>query len=449
VVDTSNARGLRSIAVGIACATVFWLILATVSVLLPRAPIHDALAAAFASGALTSEDEAVGDARRGASQFNDCIIWGATLLRPGTALEDLASPVRPNSRGVERDERACGTLRSAVESADAASQVTFERYHRYLFGQRGIAASALQVMSVDSLRILLSVATHGAALALMVAGGLLLSSDRRRGLALVGAGAALLVFFGLLYFGQSIAHAPGDIVAMLLLLWMFSRDPHDTARRASTLGMLAFFGGLTAIFELMIGTLPAGAAAVVLGYAWDASRRARSPLAAWQEAAMGLGAYAGGFLAMFVVKLVITVAIYDTGVLADFSENLFKRAGLTTYEDAASSRIELTLVALNGLRGSITTLFYGYTWLAYAGVGLAALLAAIALVRARAADAVLYVLAMLAIPVWFVLFPEHTARHGWLMARIVIWPILCAYVFFVSTLRTAPSPSPGRVASAA
>ena len=81
--------------------------------------------------------------------------------------------------------------------------------------------------------------------------------DQRLGLALVLSGTALMFFFGLRYFGQSVAHAPGDFVAMALLLWMLTNDPHDPQRKSGTLTALALFGGLTAIFEFMIGTLPA------------------------------------------------------------------------------------------------------------------------------------------------------------------------------------------------
>jgi hypothetical protein len=98
-------------------------------------------------------------------------------------------------------------------------------------------------------------------------------------------------------------------------------------------------------------------------------------------------------------------------------------------------------MAVNGLRGSIYRLFDGEKWLAFVVIAIGALTALTALLRTRNANAVLYVLAMLAVPAWFVMFPDHTARHGWFMARICIWPLIAAGVFFIATLRAEETES--------
>ena len=243
-----------------------------------------------------------------------------------------------------------------------------------------------------------------------------------------------MFFFGLRYFGQSVAHAPGDFVAMVLLLWMLTSDPHDPQRKSGTLTALALFGGLTAIFEFMIGTLPAGVSAVLLGYAWHASRNSVSATSAWRNAAYAVSAFIGGFLALFAIKLTFAVGVYGPGVLDDFAAHLLRVAGVSPNR-WSMSRLELTWVAVNGMRGSVYRLFGGEKWLALVVVAIAALAALAALMRTRNASAVLYLLAMLAVPAWFVVFPDHTARHGWFMARICIWPLIAAGVFFISTLR--------------
>ena len=441
----NQLASFKAIAAGTLIAAVIWIGLSASAVWLPRAPIDRALVAAFDAGTLTADDSALGDARRGAAQFADCIILGAAYFRTGTLLEDFASPVRPvHTREDDRDgEGACGTLRSALKGNNPFGDLGFERYHRYLFGQRGVAAGALQVMSLDSLRLSLSVATHGLAILMILWGLLALVRERARGMALVFGGTALLLFFELRYFGQSIAHAPGDSVGILLLLWILARNTSREWEHDNTvLAVLALFGGLTAIFELMIGPLPIGVTAVLLGYAWDASRRSLDAGPAWRNAARGLGAFFAGFLALFAIKLIVAITVYGPGVLADFSANLLSRAGFSAAE-ASSSRLVMTWDALTGLRGSITTLFFGNTLLAYLAVGLGALAALTALARARRAEAVLFTLAMLAVPGWFIAFPDHTVRHGWFMARICIWPLIVAGVFLIATLHATSKRSSG------
>ena len=437
----------KAIAAGTLIAAVIWIGLGVSAVWLPRAPIDRALVAAFDAGALTADDSALGDARRGASQFADCVILGAAYLRTGTLLEDFASPVRPVHTREDVREGACGTLRSTLKGNNPFGDLGFERYHRYLFGQRGVVAGALQVMSIDTLRVSLSFATHGLAILMIIWGLLALVRERARGMALVFGGTALLLFFGLRYFGQSVAHAPGDSVAILLLLWILARNTSREWEHDNTvLAVLALFGGLIAIFEFMIGTLPIGVTAVLLGYAWDASRRSLDAGPAWRNAARGLGAFVAGFLALFAIKLIVAITVYGPGVLADFSANLLSRAGFSAAE-ASSSRLTMTWTGLTGLRGSVTELFFGNTLVAYLAVGLGVLAALTALVRARRAEGVLFTLAMLAVPGWFIAFPDHTARHGWFMARICIWPLIVAGVFLIATLHATTSRNSGSSAT--
>jgi hypothetical protein len=433
--DAFGVTPFKAIAAGTLTAAVIWVGLNALAVSLPRPPIHRALTTAFDASSLMNANAAFGDARRGASQYNDCVIFSTAYFRAGTQLEDLVTPVYPNLSRVDPDENdgACRMLEIALD-ADEENRVGYVRYHRYLFGQRGIVAAALQVMSIDSLRLALAVVTHAMAACAIIWGLFTMLRDQRLGLALVLSGTALMFVFGLRYFGQSVAHAPGDFVAMVLLLWMLTSDPHDSQRKSGTLTALALFGGLTAIFEFMIGTLPAGATAVLLGYAWHASRASVSATLAWRNAAYGVSAFIGGFLALFAIKLISAVGVYGPGVLHDFGGHLLDVAGVSPNR-WSMSWLELTWTAVNGLGGNFSRLFDGDEWFAVVVVVIAALAALTALLRTRNANAVLYLLAMLAVPAWFILFPDHTARHGWFMARICIWPMIAAGVFFISTLR--------------
>jgi hypothetical protein len=423
----------KAIGAGTLIAAIIWVGLNALAVSLPRPPIQRALASAFDSGSLTTANAAFGDARRGASQFNDCVIFGAAYFRAGPALEDFVTPVQPLPVDPGKRVGACGVLRDALD-ADEKNRVGYWRYHRYLFGQRGIVAAALQVMSIDSLRLALAVATHAMAGCAIIWGLFTIVRDQRLGFALALSGTALMFFFGLRYFGQSVAHAPADFVAMALLLWMLANDPHAPQRKSGALTGLALFGGLTAVFELMIGTLPTALGSVLLGYAWHASRSPISSTAAWANAARGVGAFSAGFVALFALKLALAVGVYGVEVLGDFANRLLFRAGMSI-DDPSMSRLFLTWIGVNGLRRHFATLFDGYTWLAYIVVMIGLLAALTAFLRARNAKALLYLAAMATVPAWFVMFPDHTARHGWFMARICIWPLIAAGVFFIATLR--------------
>ena len=174
----------KAIAAGTLTAAAIWVGLSALAVSLPRPPIHRALAAAFDSGSLTTANAAFGDARRGASQFNDCVIFGAAYFRTGTQLEDFVTPVHPNLSRVDSGKNdVCAMLEIALD-ADEENGVGYVRYHRYLFGQRGIVAAALQVMSIDSLRLGLAVATHAMAACAIIWGLFTMVRDQRLGLAL-------------------------------------------------------------------------------------------------------------------------------------------------------------------------------------------------------------------------------------------------------------------------
>lgn len=417
-----------------------WAVLSALGVLLPRAPIAQALAQAYSAGALIHTESAVGDRRRGASQFNDCIILATGYFRAGNLAQDLVSPARPIlESGSVKD--ACGSLHRAL--AGLTHTFDFDRYHRYLFGQRGLVAAYLQFGSLDSLRGLLLLLTHATAVGLLAAGGLrrwrmskLPAQEVRTAhvtsIALMLSGGLLLLFFGLRDFGQSVAHAPADLASMSLLAFVLSRDLFARDRRASTLKVLALFGGLTAVFELLIGSLPIGAAAILMGYGLQSATTNLPARERVREAAWGVIAFLGAFGAMFATKLVSAAIVFGPGVLQDFYANLMIRAGAGDVT-ANVSRVDLTLAALEGLRGSVTTLFWEQAWLAYVAVASSALAIVLAFRHAQTTTAVLFSLAIAAVPAWYVLFPEHTLRHGWFMARILIWPMLAASLFFVAT----------------
>lgn len=452
----SELNRFAPIARGALIAVAVWAALSALGVLLPRAPIEQALVEAYHTGALIHHKESsVGDVRRGASQFNDCIILGAGYFRAGSVAQDLASPARPVLENGSV-KGACGSLHRAL--AGLTTTFDFERYHRYLFGQRGIVAAYFQFGSLDSLRRGLLLVTHATAIGLLVWGASRQWRTRRDptghrrathlgSLALMLSGALLFFFFGLRDFGQSVAHAPADIVSMLLLAFVLSRDMLSPEQRAGTLQVLALFGGLTAIFELLIGSLPIGVVAILTGYGLHAATSQIPARESWREAAWGLTAFLGAFLLMFAIKLVAATAVFGAGVFEDFYANLMIRAGAVG-ATAELSRWTLTLAAFEGLRGSVTTLFWDQSWLAYLAVATAALAIVLALRRTRVASAVLFALAIAVVPVWYAVLPEHTLRHGWFMARILIWPMLVAGVFFIAThAHRTPRGSPRAIAA--
>lgn len=445
---------LRSVAIGIALAVAAWLLLSLVAVTVPRAPMLAHLSDAFLTGSLTDQDYLSRDKVRGDSQFNDCVILSTAYLRSPSVFEDIASALWPIY--INDQNTVCGELHRAVTTGLGPDETA--RYHRYLFGQRGVVALLLQFFSVDAIRWILLTLNHAVPVGLLVLGiaalrrsfhdataaGVQFIQPSLPGPLLLLIGAMLLFFYGLVFFGQSVAHGLSDLLLSSFILFLAMRDLYAEPQWPRTLRALALLGGLTATFELFTGGLPMSVAALLLVYGVQGARQS-SAATVIARALQGIAAFVICFATLVVLKIGIAFAVFGNDVVVDFNNQLLYRLGV---QDELP-RLQLTVQAfLNVLREGIG-LFWGSRTLAAVvmlSAAIAALLASIRILRGtRRAPAeltayALIVLSIAVVPVWYAVFPQHTLRHAWFMGRMLVWPIIgCFALWYVVFRLSLPS----------
>jgi hypothetical protein len=458
---------LKAVAAGTMLAVLVWLALSVLAVLVPREPIRMHLQAAFASGSLTDEDHSPADRVRGVSQFNDCVILSTAYLRGPSAFEDVASALWPIY--LKNENTICGELHKAVTTGLAPEQMT--RYHRYLFGQRGLVAGLLQFFSLDAVRSILLILNHVMAAAIFLLGIVALrtagsagagpdagrnkstSAVRDIGVArvfvpapvLVLIGGMLTCFYSLVYFGQSVAHGPADLLLSALILYLATRDLYSPLRAGAILLMLALIGGLTAMFELLSGGLPMSVAAILAFYGLQALRAQALRHGRWPESVLpalqGMAAFMIGFVLLVVLKIGGAIAVFGGEVLDDFSNQLLYRLGAAE----TLPRAQLTLQAFRSVLYQTLPLFWGskiLTGIVLLGAPVCLLLGSLRIIRSRPTAANLagygmLLLSVLVVPVWYAIFAQHTVRHSWFMGRMMVWPIIGALLVGYVALRPA------------
>jgi len=454
---------LKPVMWGTLLAALVWLALSVLAVLVPREPIRTHLEEAFASGSLTDDDHSPADRVRGVSQFNDCVILSTAYLRSPSAFEDVASALWPIY--IKNQNTICGELHKAVTTGLAPDQMT--RYHRYLFGQRGLVAALLQFFSLDTVRSVLLLLNHAMAAAILLLGLVALrapakfeTAAKTRGIAarvrvpapiLILIGGMLLCFYSLMYFGQSVAHGPADLLLTMFIFYLATRDlysPPVSSDRIGILCTLAFIGGLTAMFELLSGGLPMSVAAMLAFYGLQAFQVQSPRPVTWQErvfpALQGIGAFMIGFVLLVALKIGGAIAVFGGEVLDDFNNQLLYRLGA---EDA-TPRTRLTVQAFRAALHQTVPLFWGSKMLAGAallGAAICLLLGSLRIVRGRPSAAALagygmLILSILAVPVWYAVFAQHTVRHAWFMGRLMVWPIIGCLLVGYLAFRSAPDP---------
>jgi hypothetical protein len=366
----------------------------------------------------------------GSHQWNDCLILLMAVDQRGDRTRLALSPIIAGFPGLaEADENPCLALKALVSGVTPDPDLYY--YDRYVHGAVPVLRYLLPHFEVEQIRrlyraLLSAVLILGLALCLIgVARGNLVPAFA----ALAVVFLALLRFFGLEFFSQSLGHGPADIligcyalaIAVMLLL---------PTRPFAAVATAAVFGALTVVFELFTGGVPIGVA-MVLGLSSLPVRRDTPPqgvrLATW--AAM---AFMSAAITVYLLKLLAVVSISDAGAAVDVVERL------RHYSLAADTGLDLVAISRQ-VADSVGVLVGGMALVGWAAVvgGVVAGAYGANWIRRHVPDSAtrqqgaLLLSSMAPVPIWLALFPNQVESHAWYMDRILVWPVAAGFALFV------------------
>lgn len=418
------------------------------NLLLVREPpgVREAIASGFREGALDRRAYLEFDTRIGRHQHNDCLILSYFILDEGRPLRRALSPKRPIVNN------PCQWL-YAVTVGDSHVGRS-EYYHRYWHGPRTVIAPLLRFLTIDQIRRVLWWTSTGT-----LALGVLLFLKRARTAHGSGARSAylagalvclsLLLFYGLPYYGMSLSHGPSDIALIAFILAGLSVN----LLRLPFLAFIVFFtlfGCIIAYFEFFTGGAPLGLASVLGLITISSLRHHAAPRLLLSRLLYGCGTFVVAFVACFVYKILVTAVIFDDPVTGDFLSELGYRMGGTYWDvvDVAKYReygfdptghatysLYSLLVLAGKLAYSTAYLAMG-DWLVGSAVVLVAVSVVVSAVAAglRQRDAMVRLrwaaigLSVAVIPVWYLVFLNHSIIHAKFMVRILVWIVAMACV---------------------
>ncbi|QJE74009.1 hypothetical protein HHL28_13715 [Aerophototrophica crusticola] len=429
------------VTLGVFC---LFLLASYASLLVPADRVAASLRASFATGALGDEDWPDFGDPRGANQYNDCLIGQMTLLRGESRLRDAVTPtvifndapVTLARGGMVVSE--CRILRILLaEGVPDDFRASLYPYHRYLHGHRVVAAALLGFLTMEEVRAVLKGLAYGLFAALLALGLARAALAGARGepvpsLALAGIGAVLLGFYGLPFYGMSLSQAPSDIIlAGFLLSALFLRL--EELRPASRHTLMAGFGCLVAFFEFLVGALPMAVAAIIAVAAIQAgTRKGLREVLAWLVPA--LAAFLLAFALCFLLKLALAGLLFGDPVWTSFAAKLTERTGGGGFGvGEVADRLEKALFVIIPLENA------RHRQLALLGAGVMLLGSYLALTLAgrpgSGPRAQLLLASALVVPVWYLLFRNHTALHAPWMVRLLAWDMAIALVLALFALR--------------
>jgi hypothetical protein len=239
---------------------------------------------------------------------------------------------------------------------------------------------------------------------------------------------ALLRFFGLEFFSQSLGHGPADLViagyAVAIALMLYAAPGPVAIVFAA-----AVFGGLTMVFELFTGGIPLGLA-MVLGLSALAVRP-NDRLDSVRTAVWAAYAFLGAAAVVYLLKLFAVAYAAGDGVIMDILHKLrsYSAAATGLEPDSLMSQIAdsvgvlvggMNLLAASAVAGGVVAGVFGAGWI-HRHVADAA-------TRQQAA---LLALSVLPIPLWCLVFINQVGNHAWFMDRILVWPIAAGFGLFM------------------
>lgn len=410
-----------------------------------KAPIRAHLKQAFDQGDLSIISSRGNDTDMGVHQTNDCLIFDMAAREADGNLLYLFAGARTLTAAEKRPGN-CELLRDWLNQ-DPTRHLWQVWYLRYIHGYRAVAVALLDNLTVVETRAALKAASY-ASIGLSLLASLAFAGIRGRGVvaaaktnfmgyALIST--ALLGFFGLPYFGQSISHAPAIVaLAVFITAWSALDFAGWLSERTAAVAVI-MFALFTAYFEYLTGYIPVGSCVItaLVAIGWSGRDTVR-PWSVIRFLVVAQATFVSTILVVFVMHTLATALVDRAGleVVSLFIDQLSTRMAQTAPAEVAGDAAEtvrqvqaLTVldVGANLLKqlshlgpwSQLTTLAVilislglslvaAYDMLFLRGEPTARLCAAIA------AGSFLPVL------VWILAFQNHTTIHAAFMVRILV-----------------------------
>jgi hypothetical protein len=410
------------------------------------------IVSAFHDRELTENVFSANDLRRGINQFNDCLILQSTLLTHGDRAIDRV--IDSASALVLADEAPCVRLKALAE------QGVFDRarlydYNRYLWGAGSLAAIALQLVSLRTLRLTVEIAVY-ALFSAAFFGGILYPRKRPGaearifGYSIAILSATFLTLYALHYFAPNIGHGFSELV---IASFLFSRLVSGQVRNRHVILVIGLFGAWTAYFELLsgpfvIGFLVTGILCIIEAGSMATQSSTRSTL---RKTGADIAFYCLGFTAVMLLQQIMASLLTASNTFKDFWIHIAIRLQLhhalgtevpklwqTESNMASYTPVDVFLAvwtALPNLTFDSHTAAYVLSVLAFLMACAGMYLAFISRVARYRAQVAAMALLLLVVPVWYLVFSNHTVIHAFGMVRLLAAPwAMSAIIFFIGVV---------------
>jgi len=401
--------------------------------------LRTAIRDAFVDGAIVAKSGSLFDLRRGDYLFNDCLILQALLLERDNWRHSIIDST------IYLNDEPCRTLELDV-MGERPSTSTYQ-YSRYMFAARVVSAPLIAVVGIDHAKQFVRALTYFTLLltALISIRGLARRAQMKaRPRTIYSAGlicvAAMLGFYRLEYYSQTLAHGYSELVLAGFLLYSVTFASAGAQDRVPTASIV--FGVLTGCFELLTGpALIAVGMAVLMSHCAAPTR----PHPCRHAAMAGLGCAAGVLITVLWQQAIIS-AVSDAKPFYQFITHLAMRLQLhqflpIPFEPNWATPENLHLYSprdvVDSMIATLPNLTYKSSIAALIVFGCSAIAVALGPALSRRATrpgCVIAAAVALTLPLWYFAFSNHTVLHSLYMVRMCVLLPICAGISLMFVL---------------
>jgi hypothetical protein len=387
----------------------------------------------FASGSLVESPFQEGSTTIGSHQWNDCLIIVMAMDQRGDRARLALSPILMDFGPTPSvTTNPCAVLSALNKGAVPNNNLYY--YDNYPHGAVVLLRYFLPHGEIGEIRAAYrTTLTTFLLLALALSAIGLARGKNLPAFAVVAVtSVALMRYFGLESFAQSLGHGPADAVLAAYMLAIAA-----LAFRPGSLVLpilaAAVCGALTMIFELFTGGIPLGLA-MVLGLTPFVVRPPIRPAVA---AAAAAAAFLGAGTIFYFLKLAATVMIAGGGIAGDslaeaFRLTIFVPNGVLKDGTGFAVALRETYYDIGALTGGMRRLAAGTIAIALAA-------GAHGFVQVWRNDrsevgrdqALMLALSLAITPLWCLFFLNLMVLHAWFTDRIFVWLIAGGFSLFL------------------
>jgi hypothetical protein len=438
LVYPGNHAIIVSSVISAAIAVVLFASFTVVSALSLHTSSADAAAkilAGFTKHEITTDDYPEGT-HYSRNQFNDCLVLLQAVDRDAP---DSALTVSPISAPYKHKMGKCEQLLQFVRGQRPDAPTGF--YNNYIHGQTPLARILLAVFPISWIDQLFKplislVLIFGIVVAMI---DVVRGRDFRGALCIL---ITLLVFsrwFGLEAFGQSVAHAPSDLVLLIFLDCLAIAHALGGMHARAIIPVSAIFGSATIILELLTGGVPLGIA-VIIGLMPVSLNTGDLEAPTFKSAFLGVFSFLVAVVTCVLAKIVAVLWTFGPGPLSkSFDELALRMSTGSTTGEVSSVGPKALVLSIGDNMGALAS---GMRELALLMLVLAISAGCWGLVKMwklphtrDRAIACLLALSNLPLAMWVIIFSQHTIVHAWFMDRIFAWTIASGFAVFALACR--------------